>query len=214
MTQPGPLNSVLLANRALARFGSNPIQSFDQTIAPGPAVSLLYDSVIGGLFSEYPWFFSEKTAPLAPVSEAQLSDSYLQEGWLYVYALPEDAISPPQRYLTSPTREGDPVSRFELQNSQMYCDEANVYAVYPVRVDESDWPQYFALAAEWCLAAELIMPISGNSGLLATIQARAWGTPEEKRMGGFLGAAKQADARARGVRSLPPDPLTLAHYWR
>ena len=76
------------------------------------------------------------------------------------------------------------------------------------------WPAYFARAAEWCLSAELVMPVSGNSGLLEKIEARAFGTPEEKRMGGFLGAAKQADARARGTRSLPPDPLTLAHYWR
>ena len=210
----GPLNPVAVANRALAHFGGGAIQSFDQTIPPGPAVALIYESVISGLFSEYPWFFSEKTAPLVAVSETPLSDSYLQEGWLYVYALPSDAIAPPQRYLTTPTREGDPISRFELQNGLLYCDEANAYAVYPARVDESMWPAYFVRAAEWCLSAELVMPVSGNSGLLEKIEARAFGTPEEKRMGGFLGAAKQADARARGTRSLPPDPLTLAHYWR
>lgn len=210
----GPINPVTLANRALARFGSAPIQSFDQTIAPGPAVNLLFWSVVEGLFSEYPWFFAEKTVALTPLSEAPLPDSYLQEGWLYSYALPGNAIGPPQRYLTSPTREGDPISRFELQNQTLYCDEKNAWAVCQFIVDIDAWPAYFALAAEWCLAAELVMPISGNSGLLEKLQERAWGTPEEKRMGGFLGTAKQADARARGARTLPPDPLTLAHFWR
>ncbi|MGJ0393037.1 MAG: hypothetical protein ACR650_09805 [Methylocystis sp.] len=205
-----PLTKIGLANRALARFGAGAIQSFDQSIAPGPAVALLYDTVVDGLLAEYPWSFTEQTVSLQPIVEAPRADGFLIEGWRNAYALPANLLALPERYQRAPVREYAPVTRFEVQNQTVYCDEDALWAVCRMRVDEAQWPPYFVRAAVACLAAELVMSISGNSGQRDALAAEAWGTPEQQRSGGFLGMAKTMDARGAGVRSLPRDPLTLA----
>lgn len=206
-----PLNRIALANRALAKFGAGAIQTFDQSLSPGPAVNLVYESVILGLFAEYPWNFSKLTQKLNQVaSETPDASGLLMSGWRYAYQLPANRLEMPEKYLRDPRSFREPVTLFEVQNDLVYCDEQTLYAVGRFRVDEANWPAYFAIAAEWCLAAELVMPVSGTAGILQTIQARAWGTPQENRKGGFLGMAKQADARNGGNKALPSDPLTLA----
>jgi hypothetical protein len=297
------LNAISLANRALARFGGGALQSFDQSLPPGPSVNLVFWSTINGLLAEHPWNFTKLTVPLkkvygpagggealyfynspdysasgfslanpppgappaAPPSppypflggdippQAQGSalppgaclhlpplfgappptpnlqppppplplpavdcepvagpvSGYPPTGWRFGYALPPQRFDV-VKFLTSPNFADAPVTRYEVQGDTLWCDDPVVWAVARFPVDVPAWPAYFAIAAEWCLAAELIMPISGNAGLLENMQARAWGTPEQDRSGGYLGIAKRRDAIAGGVKVLPPDPLSLA----
>jgi|GEM_PF-2152717 len=208
-----PLNAIGIANRALALFGAGAIQSFDQTLPPGPAVALRYDDVIGGLLSEVPWSFTMETVPLAQVSPDQ-TDGLTQnmEGWRYAHALPANLLELPSAYLDSRRMAEWPVRRFAVQSGVVYSDEPTLYAVCRVRADESVWPPYFVTAAVACLAAELIMAVSGDAGWRDRLQAEAWGTPEQGRQGGKLGQAKTIDARNRGTQVMRANPLIDARY--
>lgn len=206
-----PLDDIALANRALASFGAGAIQTFGDSVPPGPAVALVYESVILGLLSEYPWSFTKKTERLSRVVDETPDESgYLMSGWRYAYGLPANLLANPDKYLRDPRRQDWPVNQFEVQDGRVYCNEQTLYAVVRYRPDASVWPPYFVTAAIACLAAELVMPTSGNSGLLEAKQLEAWGTPQEFRRGGKLGIAKLADARNIGNSKLPPDPLTTA----
>lgn len=206
-----PLTDIALVNRALAKFGAGAIESMEDATKRGAAVALVYRETIDGLLAEYPWTFTKQTQRLQRVAdEAADVSGFLMAGWRFAYALPADILANPEKYLAEPRRQDRPVNQFEVQNGLVYCDEETLYCVARLRVDEAAWPAYFVTAAVACLAAELVMPISGNSGLLENLQAQAWGTPQEFRRGGKLGLAKHADARAAGNAKLPPDPLTMA----
>ena len=206
-----PLTSVGLVNRALAKFGAGAVETMIDTTKRGQAVQLVYEETILGLLSEYPWSFTKLTQQLAQVAtETPDSSGYLMEGWRFAYGMPSNLLAAPDKYLKDPRRQDWPVNEFEVQNQTIYCNEQTLYAVGRFRPDESVWPPYFVSAAVACLAAELVMPVSGNSGLLENLQMQAWGTPVEFRRGGKLGLAKLADARTIGNSKLPPDPLAAA----
>jgi hypothetical protein len=208
-----PLTNVAIVNRALAKFGAGAVQTMADNTDRGRAVSLVYEETVLGLLSEYPWTFTKLTQQLQQVTiETADASGYLMEGWRYSFGMPANLLASPEKYLRDPRRQDWPVTSFEVQAGVIFCNEPTLYAVARFRPDESVWPPYFVTAVVACLAAELVMPISGNSGLLENLQLQAWGTPGEFRRGGKLGLAKLTDARNRGNSKLPPDPLTQARY--
>lgn len=206
-------SDVDIANKALMLFGSAPVQNFDDATRVGRVVKGRYYDVIDGLLSEYPWSFTKQTMALAALSEPLQPDARLVSGWRYVYQLPAEALAPPEAYIADPRFPQNRLKSFAVMGDSVYCDRDAVWAIVCVRVEPSAWPPYFTMAAIACLAAEFVMPISGNAGLRTSLQEEAWGTPEERRMGGKLGAAKASDARNSGPRSLVwRDPLTDARW--
>lgn len=202
------LTPVAVANMALAKIGAAPIQSFDQSLPPGPAVALLYQEVIGGLLSEVPWSFTRQMLALTPLAETSPDGSqFLLEGYQYAYQAPPNLLANPVLYLADPRMADRPYKDIQVIGQAIYANRSPLWALCQARADESVWPPYFVTAAVACLAAELVMPISGNSGLLAAKQEEAWGTPEEKRLGGKLGQAKLADSRSQGSRVLSGNPM-------
>ena len=185
-------NDIRIANLALASFGALPIQSFDQSVPPGPAVALRYREVIDGLLCETPWSFTRQTVQLVAVAEASPdSDPFLASGFQFAFALPPNLLGLPSGYLATPRRHGTPYKDVEVQNQTVYANRSPLWAVANLRVDPTYWPPYFTTAAVACLAAELIMPVSGNSGLLEAKQQEA----------------KLADSRNQGSKVLSGNPL-------
>jgi hypothetical protein len=226
-----------IANAALGSFGSGAITSFDQALPPAPRVKMKYHEVIDGLLSEYPWNFSKRTVklqrlrgiggpinfadddqssesfpPFPPFPSREFRDDFLASGWRFAFQLPNDIVAPPDKYLVHPRRADHPLRHFEVQNQTLYCDREEVWAVARCRVDVANWPPYFVTAAIACLAAELIMPVSGNAGILQIKQEEAWGTPDEFRRGGKLGLAKLADSRTNSSPAMLDNPLINARW--
>ncbi len=209
-----PLTPVGIANRALAKIGAGAIQSFDQTLPPGPQVALVYDVLMGELLAKFPWSFTLAPAlALAQVAPDQTDGAtYDNEGWQYCYALPANLLQPPDAYLTNPRRADWPMRDFDVQGQLLYCDEPAVWARCRFYPDESIWPPYFVAAAVHCLAAELIMPISGNAGQRDKLLAEAFGTPEDMRRGGMIYQAALIDSQNDGEPVLRANPLIDARY--
>lgn len=210
---PAPLTNVAIANRALAKFGAGAITTMTDTTPPGPTVALVYETTILGLLSAYPWSFAKKPVALVRLADEQPdSAGFLMNGWRYAYQLPVDRLAPPDKYLRDPRFENAPVARFSVGDDRVYCDEEKLWAVGRFRPDESVWPAYFIAAAVACLAAELIMPVSGNASQAESLKAEAYGTPSENRRGGALGLAMHSDARNAGGQTL--GVANLVYGWR
>lgn len=217
-------NAVAIVNQALAKLGSLPIQSLDDTTPAGQAVKLAYWEVTNGLLTEVPWSFTLMMVALTATGEVSPdADPYLAEGYRNSYALPAIAsamrpdlamplLAPPIAYFGDPRRADWPERDVLVLNKTIYANRSPLWARVQARPDESEWPPYFVTAAVACLAAELVMPISGNSGLLQSKQEEAWGTPEENRSGGKLGLAKRIDARAHGSKKIRQNPLIDCRY--
>lgn len=210
---PAPLTNVAIVNRALAVFGGGVVATMQDATPPGPSVAAVYETAMLGLLAEYPWSFTFDVRELVRLAdETPDASGLLKSGWRYAYQLPADRLAPPDKYLNDPRDERAAVTRFRVANDRVYCDEEKLYAMARFRPDEAVWPPYFVSAAIAMLAAELVMPISGNATLRGDLEAKAVGTPSERRNGGLLGLAKQTDARNSGTASL--GVANLVHGWR
>ena len=198
---------VQVANMALASFGSRPIQSFQDVTPAGTAVALLYPLVMNSLMGEYPWSFCKMTVALAQLNVADLSDGMNIAGWQNAFQLPGNMLANPIKILANNRYPDGPETRYEIQGSIVYSDQIALWALGQFYLDEASWPPTFLKAAVACLAAELYPLITGNGGQLDKLQAFAWGSPAEQRMGGCLGMAKRTDARNNPSRVLVHNPL-------
>lgn len=199
---------VQIANMALASFGCAPIQSL--TDPSNGSVGLLYTPVMRGLLAEYPWSFTKQTVPLSAVDDPLLADGFTAEGWQWAYAMPADMLGLPVGYSSDGRKPDMPQKSVGIQGQTIFCNRNPLWCVGRFYVDEASWPDYFVMAAIKCFAAELIMPISGNSDQLARFQESAWGPPQTQRAGGALGAAKRADALNQPSKFFYENPLTAA----
>jgi hypothetical protein len=209
MTSP-----VDIANGALISIGSAPIQNFDDSTQTAQNVKAIYADTIGWLLSFYPWSFTKQTIELAQASIPQdPQDGRIGAGWQYAFVLPSDALGEPLAVFRFPRVPLVPLKDFAIENTLLYTDWLRVFATLQYEVDPDAWSAPFTKAAKACLAAEFLIPMSGNSGMYDTIAARAWGSPQENRRGGFLGDAIKFDARTQpSAVLLTSDPLTDARW--
>jgi hypothetical protein len=210
---PAPLTDVAMCNRALAKFGGGAITTLTDAAPPGPACALVYAQTIDALLSGYDWTFCKETVALTRLEdETPDAAGLLMSGWRFAHALPVGRLKAPSKYLTDPRFEDRPVTRFSVQNDRIYSDCEKLWAVVQLRAAEAVWPPYFATTAVDCLAAELIMLISGNAGLYERLYANAYGTPQEGGVGGAVGRARNIDAQNSGGSKLGLDALVSG--WR
>jgi hypothetical protein len=192
-------SEVAVANQALSKFGGGQIATFDDATALARAVKMTYWRVIPALLTVCDWSFTRATVPLAPLAAPLMADNYLTAGWRFAYQLPPfgpgGILAAPFGYLATPNRAGDRVHDFELQAGVVYCNEPTLYADVVQAIAPAFWPPYFERAAVDSLAYELVMPVSGNSGLRDSLKEEAIGPPEENGRGGSLYLAMLADSR-------------------
>lgn len=190
-------SEVAVCNEALAKFGGGAIVEFSDATALGRAVKMVYFRVVNDLLS-YPWSFTRTLVQLTQLSEALMADNYLPSGWRFAYGLPAigngGMLAMPDRYLATPNRADDPVRDFELGAGVIYCNEATLWARVTKAIAPPLWPPAFRRAVVDSLAYELVMAVSGNSGLRDTLKLEAVGPPEANGRGGSLGRAYTADS--------------------
>jgi hypothetical protein len=204
-----------IANRALIGIGSAPIQNFDEATQAARTVKSIYNDTIGWLLAFYPWSFTKETIELSQiVAPLDPEDNRMGAGWQYAYALPSDALGEPLAVFRFPRVPLVPHKDFAIEGFTLFTDYyTRLFATLQYAVDPNRWSAPFLKAAVACLAAELMIPMSGNSGMLEAVQAKAWGSPQENRRGGFLGDAIKFDARTQpSAILLVRDPLTDARW--
>jgi hypothetical protein len=204
-----------IANRALISIGSAPVQNFDDATNAATTVKLLYDDTILWLLGFYPWSFTKQTIELSqtvPQPTADV-DGRIAAGWTYCYDLPSDALGEPIAVYQFPRVPLRAYKQYAIENQLLYTDWKRIFATLQYAVDPNRWSPTFLKAAVAVLAAEFVVPISGNSGMLQAIQEKAWGPPQQNYRGGFLGAAIKADARSQPSPLITQyDPLTQARW--
>ena len=205
---------VEIANKALISIGSAPIQTFDDSTPIATVVKSVYWDTVGWLLAVYPWSFTKKTEELTRLAIPQdPADGMIGPGWPYAYQFPADAIGEPLAYFRFPRAPRCATQEFDVQGGLVYSRWDRLFAMSQYLVDPVDWTKPFTKAAIACLAAEYVVPVSGNSGMLESFQQKAWGSPQENFRGGFVGAAIRHDMRSQPSPLLTTyDPLTQARW--
>jgi hypothetical protein len=173
-----------IASAALVTIGAEPVASFDGTSTEAIACQHLYQGVIDGLLSVYPWRFASRTVQLS--RDATIPGTQ----WRASYTVPFD-MKAVQAVMTDVNGTPIPFDRFE---NRIWCDASetqSVWCTYTYEPPIAWWPGYFVALAEITFATRLAFSIAGKLDLREKLDAAA-----EKA----YAIARHADAKQQTTR--------------
>jgi len=131
--------------------------------------SAIFENVRDACLAAFPWPFATLRKPLAQIAESQ---EPARDGWLYVYALPEDCLQEREiwetgtdpRFLRSDQRQPFAIEKASADDSRvLLCDLPSVTLRYTTHFsDAARFHPVFADALAWLLAAEAASALSGK----------------------------------------------------
>ena len=140
-----------VANLALARIGSDPIEAIDDTTKEGRLISHLLTSAVDAELRLGTWRFAERTERLAALEGAPFGD------YENVFALPADCLR---------VKEVDETSNWTVAGGRLYTDSSTATVRYTARVMEpSLWDPLFSDVVSFRLAAELAFAVAASQTL-------------------------------------------------
>lgn len=190
-------DAVSIANRALSKLGTQKtIASFADPTPAATQCGLWYDTIRRALLRTAPWGFARQQVALTQMGDA-IPDNTSPYPWLYMYAYPGDCIKmrymvpTPQNVVVGSSIAYLPVMprrdcRFLIANNPTSSGGANptitnqrvvltnvCQAIGVYTYDAQDPNQFdplFETALISALAAELVMPLTGNAGMVASFR--------------------------------------------
>lgn len=196
------LTEIDIANRALARLGSGPLQSLEEESDKARAVQLTMDTEIRAAFAR-PLAFARKSYALSRLAEPPVT------GWRYAFECPAEAMTAPLRVLTDPRQPDYPLRSFLWEHGQIHADHEKLWATFSVRTAPQFWPPDFAKAVIVAIAASLAVPLAHDTQLAAALREEAFGRHQDGGTGGLMGRAVAAhQVAAVTAPLLASDPLT------
>jgi len=185
----GSVTAVEIANRALARTGLGPVQSFDE--ADGPlegAVGLIYSSLVDFVLGSNDWHCTRTAQELAALT----SPAVVMPLWDYAYQLPADRLGPPVGVFKD--YDSRPVTAYQLADDLIHTNETRIVITYHRQVGPTGWPAALGRVIETALCAEFAASIAENQSKSDRFKAQAYGTPADAGRGGEMAIALQMDA--------------------
>jgi hypothetical protein len=156
------ISVVQICNIALSRVGiTRTIASLDEDSQEASTCNLLFEPTRDALLRSYPWAFARAEQDLALVEEDPTDD------WGYSYRRPTDCLQA-RRIMLGARIESIPAP-FSIGSDSagqlIYSDETDARLEYTRLVDDvAIWPEDFAQALCWALAAEIALPLSVDEG--------------------------------------------------
>ncbi len=144
----GSTSAISISSNALILLGHPPISSFSEPGAGAQAASNLYEQSYLNMLTIHRWRFATKKAQLARLTATPLN------GYNYQFQLPSDLL-----YLI----RKDVGFKFEIYEDRLYSNNTTEEIDYIYRVEEDKLPPYFIKTFEFFMAAQLAIPVVGNS---------------------------------------------------
>jgi hypothetical protein len=153
-----------VASTALRMIGANSIASFSEATTEAKVVSALYEDVVTGHLSAFPWRFATNQVDLDHLSAAPTGR------WGEAWQLPGDVLK-----LLAVTTSDIPI-RYDRYGDKIFCeyDENSVLtADYIFRATEPVWSADFTLGIEFELASLFGASLRADDKLLDAFGVKA-----------------------------------------
>lgn len=187
---------VKICARALVNIGMKPIDNLDGDDDVTRACDLLYPMVKKEILSAYPW-----NASKGKIQLGRLTDTPVNE-FKYGFQLPSDRLSGPLAIYDSGEEGASPVLEWDIQGDQILANYETLYGDFQFDIDESRFPPYVENLMIYALSARLAESLTDDSAKADKYDFIAFGTPGEKRWGGYFEVARQIDSKFRPTQSI------------
>jgi hypothetical protein len=200
-----PATRVGSINRALARAGCLTLTAGETDHPSGPAILLLYNTVLESLASSYPWQHFRTFGKLTRLPSSDLA-------WDYRFSLPADKQALPYAVFD----RSDcltPFTVYEYRDNLLYTDASAIWVKYPRLVEPGLWPGYFMDLLTLNLAAEYALAIREDGQLRGALLVECFGPPEYHGQGGKFAFATAVDSQKTAGEQAGNghDPFTSAY---
>ena len=187
---------VKICARALLNIGMKPIDNLDGDDDPTTACSLLYPMVKKEVLSSYPWWATKGKKRLGRLTNTPVNE------YKYAFALPSGRISGPLAIYSSGDVGSEPVTDWDLQGENILSDYESLWGDFQFDIDESLMPAYVENLCIYVLSARLAETLTDDSQKADKYDLLAYGSPGEKRLGGYFEVARGIDSRYRPTQAI------------
>ncbi len=185
------LSDIALCSRALLKIGAQPIASLEEGSAEAEVAANLYPGIRDALLASFPWHFASMQATLPQLATPPIAD------WLCAYQLPADLL----RVLSAGSPYLGSGLAYHVLGETLHCNAQQVTLSYIRRVDESQFPAFFAEALVARLAAEFCLPLTEDATRAQVLYSLA---------DAALRAARNTDSQQDTPRAIADFPLLSA----
>lgn len=196
-------SAVDLCNQALRLLGDATISSFEEGTELAETCNQLYADTVRALLAAHPWRFTLVKAQLARLAEAPLNE------WTYAHALPSDRLALRELF-TSGKVGARTLTAYELFESRVFSDQADIWCDYQRETDPATWPAPFRNLARHALAADFAVAVTGSAAMADSFRLIAYGTPAQGGNGGLLAQARRLDSVQQPPQAVRDFPLIAA----
>lgn len=170
--------------RALVMVGANPISSFSDGTTEALIASNTYEDTIRSDLTMSRWRFAAGQKQLSRLANAPLGR------FDAAYQVPSDAL------VINAVTINDNLLLYDRYEDMLYCNASSsdtLIADYTYRADESNWPPYFTLVAQYHMAAIFSAAVARNDAMQQMFM---------QQYGAQLRIAKSLDSQAQSARKL------------
>lgn len=198
------ISKIDIVNRALVGIGAGVRFSIDDDSDLSAQLNVSWDQLIDFAFGMHDWTFCRKTFKLNRHADAP------ESGWSYAFDLPGNKIGDPLKIMAQAGHSSEPLRNYDLEGTEVHCNEQDVWARCRVLVDPDVWDPAFRAAFVRALEGEFCIPVFSDDKLRDQKLTEAFGTPSREMTGGMFGRliAQNRAAAPVGAPLLNADPLT------
>jgi hypothetical protein len=187
---------VKICARALVNIGMSPIDNLEGDDDVTLACSLLYPMVKKEVLCAYPWWASKGKKQLGRLTNTPTNE------YRYGFQLPSGRISGPLAIYNSGDVGAQPIKEWDIQGDVVLSDQPALWGDFQFDIDESRFPPYIENLTIYILSARLAESLTDDSSKADKYDFIAFGTPGEKRWGGYFEIARSIDSRFRPNQSI------------
>lgn len=188
--------NVKICARALVNIGMAPIDTLDGDDDVTRACSLLYPMVKKEILSSYPWWATKGKVRLDRLTATPNSE------YKYAFSLPDNRLSGPLALYSDNSVGTQPTKLWDVFGENVLSDFEKMWGDFQFDIDESKFPPYIENLIIYALSARLAESLTDDSSKADKYDFIAFGTPGEKRWGGYFEVARQIDSKYRPSQSL------------
>lgn len=177
-------SKISLISRALILLGEQPATSLSDDRYGVTVGSNMFEILYEAELQSNRWRFACKKRALSRLSDVPLNE------WQYAYQLPADCLLPIGTW---------PSSQYEIYGDRIYTDQTIVNLDYMFKPDADALPAYFSLLMCYCLARDMIKPIT-ESDAGVEVMNKKYLVQRDRAM--------FADAQGRPSRPIQSSPFT------
>lgn len=187
---------VKICARALVNIGMSPIDNLDGDDDVAKSCNLLYPMIKKEILGAYPWYATKGKKQLGRLTSTPVNE------YKYAFQLPSNRISGPLAIYSSGEVGAMPVKDWDLQGNTILANYEKLWGDFQFDIDESLYPMYIENLMIYALSARLAESLTDDSAKSQYYDTIAFGTPGEKRLGGYFETARSLDSRTRPSQAI------------